>query len=620
MITITKMTGDKFLTINYDKNIPIEYNEMKKIIFLFYLFYSLIGFSQNDQLAQNYFDKGEFEKALVSYQELFNTQPGNGFYFQQTIECYQQLKQYVVAEKAISERYNKYKQSSLLVELGANYQLQKDDSKAKKYFEQALDKIIKNPSEVYGIAAVFERKVLIEYALQAYQIALEIDPNMNFNFQMAVLYGQNGQTDKMIEKFLEESYKNPQNLILIQNQFTRFMNENADVAFNEALRKALLIRIQKNQDVFWNQYLSWYYVQQREFGKAFIQEKAIYKRNPESLSNIVNLAQISIEEDEKETAKEILAFILENTKDTDLQMQAHYFLTEMKINDPLIKDYSEIEKDLVSLLNQYGITPYSIKLQILKAHFDTFQMKNPNQGKAILKTALELPINEYQKADVKMELADIFLFEEKFNQASLYYSQIEEDLKNDVIGHEATLKSAKTSYFKGDFVWALKQFKELKSVSSQLIANDALEYFLLINDNTVADSTQTALKQFARGDYLIYQNKPQEALLQFQDILKNFKGQEIESVTLYRLGKIYEKLGDYQSALSQYQQVIDHYSDGIYIDEALFFTAEIYSKKLIDQEKAKSFYEKLVFHHQDSIYFVEARKKYRELRGDNKEL
>lgn len=593
---------------------------MKKIIFLFSLFYSLIVFSQNDQLAQNYFDKGEFEKALVSYQELFNAQPGNGFYFQQTIECYQQLKQYDVSEKAILDRYNKYKQSSLLVELGANYQLQKDESKAKKYFEQALDKIKKNPSEVYGIAAVFERKVLIDYALQSYEIALEIDSNMNFNFQMAVLYGQKGETDKMIEKFLEESYKNPQNLILIQNQFTRFMTENADMTFNEALRKALLIRIQKSQEVFWNQYLSWYYVQQKEFGKAFIQEKAIYKRNSESLSNIVNLAQISIEEDEKEVAKEILAFLLENSKDTDLQMQAHYFLTEMKINDPAIKDYSEIEKDLVSLLNQYGITPYSIKLQILKAHFDTFQMKNPIQGKAILKTALELPLNEYQKADVKMELADIFLFEEKFNQASLYYSQIEEDLKNDVVGHEATLKSAKTSYFKGDFVWALKQFKELKAVSSQLIANDALEYFLLINDNTVADSTQTSLKQFARGDYLIYQNKPQEALLQFQAILKNYKGKEIESVTLYRLGKIFEKLGDYPSALSQYQQIIDQHSEEIYIDEALFFTAEIYNKKLIDLEKAKSYYEKLVFHHQDSIYFVEARKKYRELRGDNKEL
>jgi tetratricopeptide (TPR) repeat protein len=593
---------------------------MKKIIFLFSLFYSLIGFSQNDQLAQNYFEKGEFEKALVSFQDLLTSQPGNGYYFQKTVECYQQLKQYEIAEKAIAERYNKFKQSYLLVELGANYQLQKEDGKAKKYFEQALDKIKKSPSEVYGIAAIFEKKVLIDYALQAYQIALEIDPKMNFNFQMAVLYGQNGQTDKMIEKFLEESYMNPQNLILVQNQFTRFMTENADVTFKEALRKALLIRIQKNQEVFWNQYLSWFYVQQKEFGKAFIQEKAIYKRNPESLYNIVNLVQISIEEDDKETAKEILAFILENTKDTELQMQAHYFLTEMRINDPSINNYSEIEKDLVSLLNQYGISPYSLKLQLLKAHFDTFQMKNPTQGKAILKTALELPLDKYQKAEVKMELADIFLFEEKFNQASLYYSQIEEDLKNDVIGHEATLKSAKTSYFKGDFDWALKQFIELKAVSSQLIANDALEYFLLINDNTIADSTQTALKQFARGDYLIYQNKLQEALMQFQEILKNFKGKEIESVTLYRIGKIHEKLGDYQLALSQYQQIIDLHPEDIYIDEALFFTAEIYSKRVIDLEKAKSYYEKLVFHHQDSIYFVDARKKYRELRGDNKEL
>ena len=593
---------------------------MKKIIFLFSLFYSLIGFSQNDQLAQNYFEKGEFEKALVSFQDLLTSQPGNGYYFQKTVECYQQLKQYEVAEKAIAERYNKFKQSYLLVELGANYQLQKEDGKAKKYFEQALDQIKKMPSEVYGIAAVFEKKVLIDYALQAYQIALEIDPKMNFNFQMAVLYGQNGQTDKMIEKFLEESYMNPQNLILVQNQFTRFMTENADVTFKEALRKALLIRIQKNQEVFWNQYLSWFYVQQKEFGKAFIQEKAIYKRNPESLYNIVNLVQISIEEDDKETAKEILAFILENTKDAELQMHAHYFLTEMRINDPSINNYSEIEKDLVSLLNQYGISPYSLKLQLLKAHFDTFQMKNPTQGKVILKTALELPLDEYQKAEVKMELADIFLFEEKFNQASLYYSQIEEDLKNDVIGHEATLKSAKTSYFKGDFDWALKQFKELKAVSSQLIANDALEYFLLINDNTITDSTQTALKQFARGDYLIYQNKPQEALMQFQEILKNFKGKEIESITLYRIGKIHEKLGDYQLALSQYQQIIDLHPEDIYIDEALFFTAEIYSKRVIDLEKAKSYYEKLVFHHQDSIYFVDARKKYRELRGDNKEL
>ena len=219
-------------------------------------------------------------------------------------------------------------------------------------------------------------------------------------------------------------------------------------------------------------------------------------------------------------------------------------------------------------------------MQILQAHFETFHLKNPEQGRAILKTALDLPLNAYRIADIKMELADILLFEEKFNQALIYYSQIEEDLKNDVVGHEASLKAAKTSYFKTDFLWAQKQFKELKAASSQLIANDALEYFLLINDNTVADSTQTALKQFAHADYLLYQNKNQEALSQFQSILKSFKGQEIEAVTLYRLGKIYEKVGDYNSALSQYQLIIDQHKDGIYIDEAYYFSAEIYNKQL----------------------------------------
>jgi tetratricopeptide (TPR) repeat protein len=186
-----------------------------------------------------------------------------------------------------------------------------------------------------------------------------------------------------------------------------------------------------------------------------------------------------------------------------------------------------------------------------------------------------------------------------------------------VVAHEASLKAAKTSYFKTDFAWALKQFKELKSANTQLIANDALEYFLLINDNTAADSTQTALKEFAKGDYLLYQNRDQEAIVQFQSILGKYKGQEIEAVTLLRLGKVYEKMADYNLALSQYQEIIDRHSDGIYMDEALFFSAEIYNKKLKEGEKANPFYEKIIFNHEDSIYFVEARKSFRQLRGDS---
>ena len=101
----------------------------------------------------------------------------------------------------------------------------------------------------------------------------------------------------------------------------------------EYLKKKLLLRAQKSQDLFWNEYLSWYYVQLKEYGKAFIQEKAIYKRNPESFTNIVNLAQLAIEENQEDEAKEILQYVLENTQDLDLQIQSHSYLLEMKIKN-----------------------------------------------------------------------------------------------------------------------------------------------------------------------------------------------------------------------------------------------------------------------------------------------
>jgi len=580
------------------------------------LLFTLAGFAQNEQLALNYFEKGDFEKALIAYEELLKNQPGNNLYFQKVLESNQQLSHFEKAKELIQARMDKYKQGNMMVEMGYNYQLQKDDANARKFYEKALEKIQENPSNVYAIAVNFEKKALLDYALKAYQMATTLEPKNNFNYQMAVIYGQQGKTDMMIEKFLEEAQRNPQSSIMIQNQLSRFMMEEGETTFNDSLRKALLIRTQKDQDIFWNQFLSWFFVQQKEYGKAFIQEKAIYKREPETFSNIVNLAQLAIEEGDEESAKEIIAFVLENTQDIDLQIFAHSFLMENKIEKAAEKEYTTLDAELELLIKRFGISPYSLSLQTLQAHFVTFNMKRPEQGRAILKKALELPINKYQEADIKMELADILLFEEKFNQALIYYSQIEEDLKNDEVGHEASLKSAKTSYFKGDFVYATSQFKVLKSASTQLIANDALEYFLLINDNTVADSTQAALKKFARADYLLYQNKTQEALAQFQNILKENKGDEIESVTLLRLGQTYEKMHNYDSALGQYQNIIDNHKDGIYIDEALYFSAEIYNNDLKAPEKAKPLYEAILFNHQDSIYFIEARKKFRQLRGD----
>ena len=496
---------------------------MKKFLTIALLFVAIMANAQNELLANNYFDRGEFEKALISYQDLLKFQEGNSNYFQRVIECYQQLEQFDKSQKALEERINKYKQSTLLVELGYNYQLEKNQEKANKYYDQAIDKIKKNANEVYGIAYVFEKKSLIDYALLAYKTAVATDPKLSFNFQMAVLYGQQGNTNLMIDMFLDESVKNPQNLPVIQNQLSRFMTEEVDVSFNESLKKALLIRAQKTQDVFWNDFLSWFFIQQKEYGKAFIQQKAIYKRNPDSFTNIVSLGQMAIEDNDQDSAQEILSFVLDNTKDLELLIQAHTYLLDMRIDHAQEKDYPAITKELADLIKEFGISPYTLSLLKLQADFEAFHLNNPEKAKEILKSVMDLPLNKYQLAEVKMELADILLVEEKFNQALIYYSQIDEDMSGDVVGQEASLKTARTSYFKTDFAWASHQLKVLKSASSQLIANDALDLFLLISDNTVEDSLQVALKKFARGDFLLYQNKKKEALAQFQLVLKTIK-------------------------------------------------------------------------------------------------
>ena len=265
---------------------------------------------------------------------------------------------------------------------------------------------------------------------------------------------------------------------------------------------------------------------------------------------------------------------------------------------------------------EYGVTPYSLDLQILKADFEAFHLKDTKLAVATLEKALQLQLSKYQQAEVKMKLSDVLLLDEKFNQAIIYYAQIEEDLKNDAVGHMASLKVARSSYFKGDFKWAEKQLKVLKSNASQLIANDALEIYLLIIDNTAEDSTQTALKKFAKADFKLYQNKKAEALAAFKELLANDQTKSIQDVTLLRMGKIYESQGQTDLALEQYQKIIENYKEGIYVDEALFFSAEIYNKKLQQPEKAKPLYEKVLFEHQDSIYFIEARKQFRLLRGD----
>jgi tetratricopeptide (TPR) repeat protein len=567
-------------------------------------------------LAKDYFDRGEFQKALISYQKLYEEKKGNINYFMRIVEIHQQLEQLDIAEQLLFEMSSKSNNPQYLVDLGYNYHLKNQEEKAQDYYNQALLKIDDNPIYGYYVAYRFETHALIDLAAKAYERTMELRPEANYHIQLARIYGEQGEIEKMFTSYVNFVEKNNSFANQVKRYFSDYISESSDDSNNAILRKVLLKKIQEQPNIIWNQLLSWLYVQQRDYTKAFAQEKAIYKREQESLRGIIDLANLTLEEDMPEISADILMYLIETAVDIETIVDSHKNLLELQTKHAAKEDYKIIDEKYNNVINEFENNPEIVDIKVSYAHFKAFYLNNPEEAIKYLKTALEKNYNRFQLAKIKMELGDILVFQEKFNEALIYYSQIQTSLKNSTISQEARFKVAKASYYKGDFKWAESQLKILKASTSQLIANDALDLKLLISDNKFEDSTQTALKLYAKADLYAYQNKTDEAISLLDKILKEHKTESIIDQALYKQGKLYEGKKDYLKAETNYKAIIDNYGEDILADDAYYALAELYVNVLNKPEEAQALYEKIIFNHADSIYFVEARKKFRALRGD----
>lgn len=588
---------------------------MKRIFLLVLCLSSLLSFAQNEQIADNYFKQGEFEKALLSYQDLYKNKPSSKFLFK-IVETLQQLERYEQVKSLLEEHLNKNSSPNILIEMGYNYQLMDSLDVAEQYYNKAFLSIEEKPYYAYMVAKQFEKHSLLEHAIKVYKKAMELDPKRDYSIQIATIYGEQGKVEQMFANYLEYIQRHPDFLNYGKRAFSGFVSEDATNQNNIFLKRQLLKKIQTNPDIYWYELLSWLFIQEHDYDKAFIQEKALYLRNPESLDRMFELGVTAMEEKKYETSTDIFNYILENTQDISTQLQAHQFLLDIKVASAIPKDYKNIQKEYLTLFDTYGTQQQTLPLQLAYAHFLAFYLHQPDQASDFLKQALKLKLSTFQQATVKLKLGDILVFQQRFNEALIYYSQIQANLKNSTIAQQARFKVAQTSYYKGDFDWAESQLKILKSSTSQLIANDALDLKLLISDNKQEDSTQTALKLYAKADLMAYQNKTNEAIALLDTILKEHKGESIEDQALFKQAQLFEKNKQYDRAIINYQNIISYYSDDILADDAYYFLAELYNNVLAQPEKAKPLYEKILFNHEDSIYFVEARKKYRMLRGD----
>lgn len=566
-------------------------------------------------MAQQYFRNGDYEKAASLYKTLFEKNPYNAIYLNTLIDCYQQLEKFEEVTQIVVKQLKSYpNQEYLYVELGYNEQLQNFPDKAAPYYEKALLSIDKSPALGYVVAKTFHDNFLLDYALLAYKKAMAMNPNANYNFQIALIYSEKGEIENMFNTYLDLIETNENYESVAKSYIGRFITEDAESESNILLRKLLLKRSQNNPNKSWNELLSWLFIQQKEYDKALIQEKALHKRNVGNLNGVLALGKITFENNDFEATKNCFNYVLENSPNLETELLAKLYLLEvnMKTNAPV----DTVEAQFKQLFKQYGKNLATLNIQAIYAEFLSFKKNESEQAILVLKDALKLPVNEFQKGYLKTKLADILVFENKFSSALIYYTQVQNDLKNQPIGQTARFKIAQTSYFKGDFEWAQSQLSVLKNSTSQLIANDALALNLLITDNAVKDSLKIALKKYAVADLLSFQNKNQQAIDTLQVVLNAYKGHPIEDEALFKQAQLFEKINQFANAENNYLQIISLNKEDILADDAHYYLAELYLNKLNNPDKAKEYYQKIIFNYPSSIYVVDARKKFRKLRGD----
>ncbi|CAH1001300.1 Cell division coordinator CpoB [Neolewinella maritima] len=579
--------------------------------------------AQSNQLAQQYYMDGEYEKAAELYlalaEENYNT-----FYFDRYVSSLMNLRQYDEAERVVKKQLKRTPEElTLYVTYGQLLEQNGDEEGAQKQYRQAIKELRADKFQITQLANAFVQLTKYDLAIEVYERGGKlIKDDTSFAFNLGDLYRRKGATAPMITSYLDALVDEPERIRNVQTYFQRFLDRDGLL---EA-QKQLYARIQEDRkdNPLYPEMLGWVLIQNKDYKGALRQARALDKRLDENGERVFDIGTLAGNARDYEAAIAAYDYIVENKDPASpyyLEAKREGLLTRRRA---ITDGYAYTEEDLRILesayfdfLRQFGNNPASARIAIQLAELEALYLNDLEKATGILQEIVGLNgVNETIRARAKLALADYYLMQGEVWESTLLYSQVDKQFKEDLLGHEARFRNARLSYFRGDFEWAQSQFDVLKASTSRLIANDALDLSVFILDNLGLDTTAVALQTYADAELLMFQNRYDEAFATLDTLVKAFPGHDLEDDVVYLRGKIYQRLRQYEAAAEQYAQVIDTYPKSIRLDNALYALAGLYEEQLDDKAKAQELYETLFIDYSNSILAVEARKKYRALRGD----
>ncbi|HET8858464.1 tetratricopeptide repeat protein [Marivirga sp.] len=599
---------------------------MKYIIYILIVFsqFRVAAQGQNDiELANAYYNEGNYDKAITLYRDLAEKPQNISFIHNNYLEILNTKQLTKEAEKYLKTINKNYPGNiSYQVDLVDLYININDSAKAEKEYLQIEGEVLENLGKLRAAAQYFINKQHRDYAEQLYLSARELirDPNA-FAIQLATLYRYTNQKDKMVNEYLIYAKERDGNLRYVKNMLQLSLTEEEELeSFVEKIMEKLQNEAEKDM---YSDLLIWAHLQLENFYAAFIQARAIDKRNNLQGENSLEIGQLAFQNKDYEIAETIFAYVANNYPNSRNYITAKELMIktqELQIKNQFPIDTTAIRtltKSYENLIDKIGLSQYTLEAYRQKALLHALYLDETEIAIEMLKTIINYQNAKNNiKAKAKIDLADIYILTEKPWESLLLYYQVEKSHKNENLGEEAKLKNAKLSFYKGDFELAQEHLDVLKNATRREIANNAMDLSILIKNNTILDSTQKALRAYAEVDLLLFQNKYGEAQKKLDNLIKEYEEHPILDELLWLKARRNKEIGDYQKAIERLRQIVFDLPYDILTDDALFEMAIIYEELIGDTEKAQEYYQLLLTDYPGSIFVAEARKRFRNLRGD----
>lgn len=580
----------------------------------------------NEQLALQFYNNKEYDKAIIYYEKLYDKTPHN--YYEYYLTCLIKTDDFKKAEKTV-KRQIKLNPGAvyLYVDLGEIYKSQKEDKKAEEQYLKAIKELPNDYTQIATLANAFKTVKLYDYAIQTFDKAAKMNSGLYpYYYEKAEIYKEKGDVKTMINTYLDALEFKETEMVNVQNNLQNSLGyDDEKGGFNNPiLKQELQKRIQANPGkIVFSEFLIYIQMQQKDFEGAFTQSKALDKRNKEDGYRLMELGKICTSNEAYDVAEKCYNYVLAKGKDNYNYNQA-YIESSNAQYDKIVKqriftqeDLKQLDGKLATTISEFGLNQLTLPLVRKQANLNAYYFNDVLKAMDLLTQAVDLPgIDKFMQAECKLDLGDVMLISGNIWDASLLYSQVEKAYKYDPVGQEAKFRNAKLSYYNGDFKWSKAQLDVLKGATSKLISNDAMDLSLLIGDAINVDTNVVPLQMFSSADLLILQNKIDPALARLDSINILFDNHSLADDIYYKKGIIFLKQNKLKEALESFQRVVDAYGEEIFGDDALFKIAEIYQFNLNDVEKAKTGYQEVLTKYPASVYTVEARKRFRKLRGD----